>query len=145
MWPGCGPDVAPARAVDEVMSRVLEDGALVDHASPLEGGLHAAGLDHSWADCPGCLRSSLDLALREGDGAGRSPGKKGRLDPGCLDRWGAAIGLVVAAVTLAIGAFIVLVVAVSLSRLGEHSGDCDAWTDQCAEPLDDFGDYPLGP
>jgi hypothetical protein len=59
--------------------------------------------------------------------------------------WGAAIGLVVAAVTLAIGAFIVLVVAVSLSRLGEHSGDCDAWTDQCAEPLDDFGDYPLGP
>jgi hypothetical protein len=59
--------------------------------------------------------------------------------------WGAAIGLMVAAVTLAIGAFIVLILAASLSKLGEHSGDCDAWTDQCAEPLDDFGDYPLGP
>jgi hypothetical protein len=59
--------------------------------------------------------------------------------------WGAAIGLVVAAVTLTIGAIIVLLVAAGLSNLGEHSSDCDAWTDQCAEPIDDLGDYPLGP
>ena len=58
---------------------------------------------------------------------------------------GVAIGLALSAVTLAIGTLIVLLVIGGLSQLSERSSDCDTWTDQCAEPLDDVGDYPFGP
>lgn len=94
--------MAPARAVDEVMSRVLEDGALVDHASPLEGGfmrqvLTIAGLTAlaafvavwTWL----CVKGTV-LAARQGRKAGWIQA--------AWTVWGAAIGLVVAAVTLAI-------------------------------------------
>jgi hypothetical protein len=57
---------------------------------------------------------------------------------------GVAMGLVLSAVTLAIGTLIVMLILGGLSQLSEHSSGCDAWTDQCTEQ-DDVGDYPLGP
>jgi hypothetical protein len=64
---------------------------------------------------------------------------------GSLDRWGSGDRTCLSAVTLAIGTLIVLLVTGGLSQLSERSSDCDAWTDQCAEPLDDVGDHPFGP
>ena len=101
-------------------------------------GLHAARPDYRWAHCPGCLRCSLDLALREGDSAGSSRRKEGRLGSGCMDRLRSSDrarrrgsnpddrGHHRPA-----------------SGCGPHSSDCDAWTDQCAEPIDDFGGLSL--